>query len=174
MLQLLTERLVLLPATIEQLSAELQSPQQLGVLLNAAVPGDWPPGQYDRSAQEYFRVLLEKDGNLNTGWFSWYALTREQPVTIIAAGGFLGPPNESGEVEIGYSVSSGWRRRGFASELVTALASHALTDSRVLKIIAHTAAQNQESSNVLLRTGFERTNTLNESGEMRFQLVRKQ
>jgi [ribosomal protein S5]-alanine N-acetyltransferase len=173
MLQLLTERLALIPATIEQLSAELQSSQQLGILFNANVPDDWPPGQYDRGAQEYFRGLLENDGNLNTGWFSWYALTREQPVTVIAAAGFLGPPNENGEIEIGYSVSSGWRRQGFATELVKALASHAFMDPRVLKIIAHTAVQNLESSNVLLRTGFENTNTLNENGEMRFQFVRK-
>ena len=87
----------------------------------------------------------------------------------LAAGGFLGPPNDSGEVEIGYSVLPAWRNHGYATELVTSLTAHAFNDVRVLKIIAHVPTQNQESIRVLTRKGFMKTDITNEDGDIRFE-----
>ncbi len=174
MLRLSTKRLDLVSATLEHISAELDAPEQLTLLLGAEVPNDWPPGQYDRGAQEYFRDKLLEDEKLNAGWLTWYAMTQEQPVTVIAAGGFLGQPNDLGEVEIGFSVMPLWRRHGYATELVKALIANAFIDHRVVKIIAHVALQNHDSCSVLLRTGFKKMNTANENGDIRFELIRNE
>ena len=44
---------------------------------------------------------------------------------MVADGGYFGPPNEVGTLEIGYSVSAQWRKQGIATELVGVLVNHA-------------------------------------------------
>ena len=60
-----TERLLLVASTLDHLRAELASPAKLASLLNVEVPSDWPPGEYDRSAQEFF--LKQAKVALNEG-----------------------------------------------------------------------------------------------------------
>ncbi|WP_254244975.1 hypothetical protein [Hymenobacter sp. BRD67] len=52
-----TPRLLILAASRALLTAELHKPQYFSTLLGAVLPTDWPPGEYDRDAMEYF---LEK------------------------------------------------------------------------------------------------------------------
>jgi RimJ/RimL family protein N-acetyltransferase len=151
-----TARLELIPSTLEHLAAELREPNGLGPLLGVVVPGDWPPGEYDRDAQEYFRERLEAGGPV--GWFGWYAVTRGsegQREALVACGGYFGPP-EGGTVELGYSVVPSARRKGFATEMVQALLARALADPAVAQVIAHTSDGNLASTRVLLRCGFQR------------------
>jgi hypothetical protein len=44
---LITPRLDLIPATLELLHAELESPGRLASEIGALVPEGWPPGEYD-------------------------------------------------------------------------------------------------------------------------------
>jgi len=73
-LQRFTGRLLLVAATPDHLRAELESPSKLGFLLHADVPGDWPPGEYDRNAQEFFRGRMEQAEPSALGWYVWYAV----------------------------------------------------------------------------------------------------
>jgi len=164
-----TERLDVVCATLEHLSAELHAPEHLAGLLGAEVPMGWPPGQYDRDALEYFHGRLLEDGETNPGWYSWYAMTKTQPATVIAAGGYIGPPNAAGEVEIGFSVMPQWRRQGYAAELARALTARASADPRVRTIVAHAAPSNTGSRSVLLRSGFAETAQTNDDGDTRFE-----
>jgi len=118
-MQRITQRLVLQAATIELATAELSSTQSLETLLQANVPSGWPPGEYDRSAQEFFLDCLKRASDRDVGWYSWYALHGHPGArSLIGAGGFLGPPDESGLVEIGFSIHPNWTGRGFATEMV--------------------------------------------------------
>src|SRR5262245_8514873 len=113
-------RLTLIPATPALLLAELADPAQLGAALGAALPEDWPPGEYDRSAAEFFLARLSAGGPEAVGWYGWYAVHRatdDSPATLVAAAGYAGPPGVSGAVEIGYSVAAAWRGQGLATEL---------------------------------------------------------
>lgn len=153
-----TRRLDLIPATLEHIDAELRSHSALQELLHATVPDDWPPGEYDRNAQEFFQAQLASGGPSLVGWLTWYAVTRHASGsrdTLVAGAGFLGPPVE-GLVEIGYSVTRAARGRGYASEIVTALTAHAFEHGAVNEIIAHTSDENVASTRVLLRCGFRR------------------
>ena len=152
-----TERLLLVASTLDHLRAELASPAKLASLLNVEVPSDWPPGEYDRSAQEFFLKRLESEGTEVVGWYNWYVIRRGSSGgigTLIGCGGFFGPPNPSGVVEIGFSVIPAWRSQGFAREVVAALIEHASRDPRTRLIIAHTTAANVASCSVLERSGF--------------------
>lgn len=168
-----TNRLVLIAATPDHLRAELVSPEQLGNLLETEVPQGWPPGEYDEGAQRFFLERLTAGGAEVVGWWVWYALLRrgsQQAGPRIASGGFLGPPNTAGEVEIGYSVHPDWRSQGLATELVGELVKYAFEDVRVRRIIAHTTRQNPGSCKVLERVGFRESNVRPDPSTIEFEL----
>jgi len=152
-----TPRLELIAAAYEHLRAELESPEHLGALLHAAIEPGWPPGEYDRSAQEFFQDKMRDGGKAVEGWFCWYAIrkgTEQSPSVLIGAGGFFGPPNDKGEVEIGFSIMPAHRRHGYATELVNALVAWAFDDTRTTKIIARTTRGNTASCGIIKKKGF--------------------
>jgi RimJ/RimL family protein N-acetyltransferase len=168
-------RLCLLAATPDHVRTELESPVKLGLLLNADVPSDWPPGEYDRKAQEFFLGRMNEEGPSAAGWYVWYALLRDATggrSALLGTGGYLGPPDPAGAVEIGYSVSREWRGRGFAGEIVGGLVSQAFSDNRVNLIAAHASGENTPSRRVLEKAGFRETGPGNEPGTVRYELRR--
>ncbi len=173
-MELETRRLILHAAAAEHLRAELEHPGRLRALLDAEVSPAWPPGEYDREALEFFRARLEAGGAAAEGWYSWYAVRkadRDGPRALVAAAGYLGPPDAAGDVEIGYSVLPEWQRRGYASEIVQALVLRAFSRPAVRRVIAHTAAANVGSTAVLLRCGFTQVGSGAEAGTIRFECV---
>jgi len=165
-----TPRLLLLAASRALLTAELHKPQYFPVLLGAALPADWPPGEYDRAAMTYFLEQLTAGGRAAAGWYGWYALRKADdtaPRTLVGAGGFMGPPDAAGTAEIGYSIAADWRGQGLAAELVAGLVQQAAATGLVHRLIAHTNADNLASQRVLLRNGFEAAGTAPD-GRLRF------
>ena len=150
--------------------------KELASLLHCTIPNDWPPGEYDEPAQKFFleRMLQGRDEVI--GWYGWYGILRQELDTnapLIAAGGFFGPPTETGTVEIGYSVVSDWQSRGYATEMMNELVMFAFTDLRVRRIIAHTTLENISSCKVLEHIGFNRSNAPTEALQVEFELLRR-
>jgi predicted CoA-binding protein/RimJ/RimL family protein N-acetyltransferase len=174
MLTIRTERLELKAATGAHLDAELESAARLGTLLSAQVPVGWPPGEYDRPAIEMFRARLA-EGPEQAGWLVWYAIQRPgagHEAILVAAAGFLGPPDPTGAVEVGYSVLPAYQGLGYATEIVAALAAHALSQPRVARVIAHVQASNLPSVKVLERSGFTVVGPGREPGTIEYARVR--
>jgi len=168
-----TPRLLLLAASRALLTAELHKPHLFGKLLGAALPAEWPPGEYDPDAMRYFLAQLEAGGPAATGWYGWYALRKAEgsvPRTLIGAGGFLGPPDAEGTAEIGFSLAAGWRGQGLGTELVGGLVAQAAATGRVRQLLAHTGAGNGAARGVLLRNGFAAA--AGETDEARLRFVR--
>lgn len=169
-----TARLELLAATLDLIAAELAGPQALGALLGVPVPASWPPGEYDQDALQFFTSRLVAGGPAALGWYNWYAITlgadgrRE---SLVAGAGYMGPPAD-GVVEIGYSVAPEARGRGFATEIVQALADRALSVGGVHKVIAHTLVSNLTSQRVLKRAGFSAAGPGAEPQLLRFERAR--
>jgi RimJ/RimL family protein N-acetyltransferase len=173
--ELESARLMLVAATLEHVRTELDAPERLASLLGAEVSGDWPTGEYDRDAMEFFRERLEVGGEAAAGWYGWYAVRAadaDGPRALVGAGGYFGPPDEDGRVEIGYSVLPGWQRRGYASELVQALVTQAFGFPRVQLVVAHTTAENAASVKVLARCGFVQAGPGADPGTIRFERAR--
>lgn len=154
--RLRTNRLELTAATLDHISAEMESPEHLARLLETRLESGWPPGEYDRDAQEFFVSRIREGGTPVVGWYVWYAVRREenQPSILVGAGGYFGPPNEAGEAEIGFSIMPSARRHGYATEMASALVSSAFSDLRVRKIIARTTSDNIASVKALVKSGF--------------------
>ncbi|GAB4001828.1 GNAT family N-acetyltransferase [Spirosoma daeguense] len=153
---LYSNRLIFIAGSPSLLKIELSDVSQLAQLLNVAVPADWPPGEYDRDAMQFFLEQLAKQPEL-IGWYNWYVITYptpNKPATLVASVGYFGPPNTEGTLEIGYSVSNEWRRQGIATEIVSILVEHAWQQPGVQRIIAHTLPENEASIGVLTKNGF--------------------
>ena len=169
-----TPRLDLVAATLSHVDAELQSHSALALVLGATVPAEWPPGEYDRPAQEFFRRELLSGGASRVGWLTWYAVTRNADggrAALVAGAGFFGPP-ANGSVEIGYSVVPAARERGYATEVVRALVAHAFAHTAVDAVVAHTSDENVASTRVLLRCGFRRVGPGPDPGSVEYRTPR--
>ncbi len=169
-----TARLDLVAATLQHLEAELTDRAALERLLGASVPEDWPPGEYDRGAQEFFRSQLATGGDSVVGWLNWYVVTRNPEgcrEALVGGAGFLAPPAE-GVVEIGYSVVEAARGRGFATEIVEGLLAYAFSHQEVAEVIAHTSDENVASTRVLARCGFNRVGPGPQPGSVEYRAKR--
>lgn len=82
---------------------------------------------------------------------------------LVGNGGWKGPP-ESGVAEIGYAVSPSRQRRGIATNVVAQLLGQARR-AGVTTVCAHTLAEENASAKVLIRSGFTRTDELNDPDE---------
>jgi len=170
-----TDRLDLVASTLDHILAELDSSDRLASMLNAEIGPGWPPGEYDRGAQEFFRDRLIEGGERVVGWYGWYGIRRAhagQQATVVAAAGFFGPPSEAGVVEVGYSVVESFQKQGYATEIVQALVRIAFSDLRVHHVVGRTTPKNLASISVLERAGFVQVGSTDDKGHIRFELAR--
>jgi len=166
-----TARLELIAMDLATIEAELCGPAAVGTLLGVAMPESWPPGEFDRDAMRYFQQQLRESPAEQAGWLGWYAISTSSAGVrdaVVGAVGYFGPPVE-GSVEIGYSVASESRNRGFATECVRALVDRAFGFARVRSVIARTRDTNVASTKVLTGCGFERIGPASEDGLVRYQ-----
>jgi RimJ/RimL family protein N-acetyltransferase len=99
------------------------------------------------------RVIAAAGGSL--GPFLAYVIVRRSDERAIGDAGFHGPPNASGEVEVGYALVPAARGSGFAHEAMQLLIAWTWSQPTVRLITARVSPDNAPSVRVLLRLGFE-------------------
>jgi len=166
-----TERLDLIPATLETLQSDRQT---LASLLDAAVPGSWPPPLLDDEALAGFiRMLTEK----TDPHFAIYYWVRNDPTAgerlLIGLGGIASAPTP-GTVFIGYSVVRECQGRGYATEAVHQIVSTAFSVPHIRRIMATTRSDHTASIRVLEKNGFRRAGRGFERGTIAFLLEKKE
>ena len=168
-----TDRLELIPAQAESLRADLEGRDALARALCVYIPASWPPDLYDEDAIHFFLARLSGEG-ASAGWGSYYIVGHfpgEGGKVAIGVGGFKGKPDDSGTVEIGYSLLPEFQHRGFAVEAVRGWLNFAFQHGTVERVIAHTLANLQSSIRVLDRTGFSNAGRGDESGALPGEVV---
>ncbi len=169
---IVTERLELVPATLELARAALDSPPALGAELGAVVPATWPPEYVDAPAFEFTLQRLG-EGAAHAGWWLYFIMLGGPPArTLIGTAGYKGPPSDDGTVEVGYGIVSDHQRRGYASEAVRGLLAHAFAVPAVQRVIAETLPELTPSIGVLQKCGFHFIGEGSEPGVIRFELTR--
>ena len=173
-----TPRLVLIPATVDTLRAELEGSSALARALGVEVPEDWPPELYDENATRWMLGELERTPAF-AHWGMSYIAERvpeeESANRVIGAGGLKGPPGPDGFVEIGYSILPAFRRQGFAREAVDGWLAWAFAHDRVERVIAHTLVDLAPSIAVLQSAGFTSAGSAGDPDEptaVRFEITR--
>lgn len=141
------------PASAEMLQCELSSDAHLFTLLDVPKPAYWPPELNDEDSFRHF-LSVAQSGPEADGWGFHYLLDTSPEPHLVGCGGFTGPPDDKGEVEIGYSMLRPFRRQGYASALVRMLVERALGSGKVRRMNASTYPDLLPSIGVLEKCGF--------------------
>jgi len=89
-------------------------------------------------------------------WTHGFSMVEPASGAVIGSCAYKGPPDEGGVVEIAYAVDPEYQGRGYATEAARALVNFAFRSGRVRLVRAHTRAENNASTRVLAKCGFER------------------
>ena len=86
-------------------------------------------------------------------WVARAAVAEPEGV-VVGHGGFHGPPDADGVVEVAYSVDPAYRRRGFARAMLRALLERADADPKVTAVRASIRPDNAASKATIAGFGF--------------------
>lgn len=161
-----TERLDLLPVTLEIIEADLHRHDELPARLDAEIGEGWPPPLMDATALEWTKRAMQADPALG-GWTAWYWILREPRRTLIGLSGFKSRP-VNGAVELGYSTLPKYQRQGFATEVVRTMTDWAFAQG-VACVLAETLPDLIASQGVLVKCGFQFIGAGSEPGAIRFE-----
>ncbi len=140
-----TTRLHLIIGEQRHLEALARHKDELGLLLQVAIPAGWP------TFPEAF-ALPQGTVITPSEWDGYFFIDPTEQV-LVGNGGFKGAPDETGTVEMGYEIAPEYWNRGYATEAVRGLIDYAFTHKPVNAVIAHTLAEKNASNRVLQKVG---------------------
>ncbi len=167
-----TQNLKLIPCNTEILKAAVQGNDTLAQKLGVSVQEIWT--EFGVGALQYslYKLVESEDEN---GWWTYFPVHKRDN-ELIGSGGYKGKPTEDGTVELGYEITPAYRNRGLATEMTKGLIENAFNDVRVKTIIAHTLGQENPSTSVLEKCGFEKVQEINDPDDgliWKWELKRK-
>jgi RimJ/RimL family protein N-acetyltransferase len=130
----------------ELLDAAIAGDAALAARLGHAVVPGWATF---RDALAHTRDTLAGDPR----WGPCLFVTGEPP-ELVGWGGYKGPPDATGTVEIGYEIAAVRRGRGLATDAARTMVDEAFADPAVHRVIAHTLPEPNASNHVLQKLGF--------------------
>lgn len=177
-LSLCSDRLELIAFTPETAPLVVGDRVALSQFVNAAVPDDWPPEHIDAQSIGYMVDRMTAVGQ--KGWWLWLVIAKSANDTetankqrmLVGTAGYKGPADETGSVEVGYSVVPSQQRRGYATEAVSRLIERAWEFPEVKQILGETLPHLTPSIRVMEKLGFNFIGTGSEEGVIRYVLMR--
>jgi [ribosomal protein S5]-alanine N-acetyltransferase len=165
-----TARLTLIPCELAHLEAFAQGRDSLARLVGAGVRESFPVFPEGFS---YAEARLREDQSLR-GWINWLFMERNGRV-LVGEGGFKGPPDATGVVEIGYAIIPEFRRMGYATEAARGLTTWAFGHPQVTAVAAETLTDGFDSMGVLTKVGMRQVGTARDpdEGEVLRWMVRR-
>lgn len=153
-----TKNLKLIPCDTEILKSAIQGNKFIAEKLNVKVQDNWT--EFGVGALHYsLDKLLESEEEKY--WWTYFPI-HKQDNKLIGSGGYKGKPATDGTVELGYEIAPAYRNRGLATEMTRGLIENAFKDDKVKSIIAHTLGQENASTKVLQKCGFEKVQEIND------------
>lgn len=134
-------------------------------LRSRALAGSLPP------AFVATRSLEQLKSGKSPLWCLGFYMVEDQGDRVVGSCGFKDAPVQ-GQVEIGYGVSAGARRQGYATGAVAELIAIARATGQVVAVRAQVSGENTASTRVVEKTGFQAQGSrLDHEGEMLVQWV---
>ncbi|GAB1691787.1 GNAT family N-acetyltransferase [Krasilnikovia sp. M28-CT-15] len=138
------------------------SPAAMSALIDGDLPAagaaaGHPLSQFLVSEAWLWRIRREQilADPASADWIARAAVAVDEDV-VVGHGGFHGPPDADGTVELGYSVDPAYRRRGYGRAILTELLRRADADPAVAAVRASIRPDNTASLATLSGTGFVR------------------
>lgn len=153
-MKLETERLILVPLSIENFKLYLEDRKKMEENLGVVVTGE----KTSPTKKKIFQKPYEKakKDEANHLWHTHWQVILKEENRIVCGITFKGIPNEAGEVEIGYGTREGYKNKGYMTETVTRLVRWTLEQKEVDSVVAETNKSNIPSQKVLEKSGFKR------------------
>jgi len=131
---------------------------------------DWV-SDYPTAGDLVIASLIANNVTVGADAYVPYKIILRASGQVIGGCGFMGPPDATGAVEIGYGLAPSQRGKGIATEAVGGLVGEAWKDSRVKVVFARTDQDNEPSQGVLRRAGFRQVDS--DSEQLRWELARQ-
>ncbi|HVC75236.1 MAG TPA: GNAT family N-acetyltransferase [Candidatus Micrarchaeaceae archaeon] len=129
---------------------------------------DWA-SDYPTEGDIVIAGLVVQNSVARTDAYVPYKITLRAAGQVIGGCGFLGPPDATGSVEIGYGLVPSQRGKGIATEAVKGLLDAAWRDPFVKLVVAFTDKDNEPSQGVLRRVGFQQVDSNSEQLRWEFE-----
>ena len=153
MTQIQTERLRLIPLTLDQLQNYIAGPEVLKQELGFDVSREIVTDRLRRAIAMKI-AKMERAALSEYGWYTYWLIVIEDSPFGAGLAGFKGPPNAQGQAEIGYGIDPAYQNNGYMTEAVKALIEWAFQDTRCRSVIApDTKKWNVGSNHVLKKVG---------------------
>jgi ribosomal-protein-alanine N-acetyltransferase len=157
--KLITERLILIPYTIDLCRNILNNDYRDLEVLNLKQGKSWPDA-------DVLDTLPRIINNLNkveypTGYESWMIIKKDTS-EVIGDLGFKGFNNEEENLDLGYGIIKEERRKGYAVEAVSEIIKWAFSNKIVKEITANCLTENMSSINLLNKFNFGQVKTEND------------
>jgi ribosomal-protein-alanine N-acetyltransferase len=149
---IVTERLVLVPMTLEIVEAVMCRDRATAEsLCGAALPEAWPNDELVARAFQVSLDAIRADPQTRL-WGDSLVLPREGPRRIVGSVVFHGRPND-GIAEVGYGIEEGSRGIGLATEATRACVEWALAEPGIEAVQATTFPWHHASLGVIRKLG---------------------
>lgn len=145
-----TFRLTLLPIDLSTYEILFAGMDELGSHLNVQVPAVFDP-EFGMDPYRYSYDKIKNNPDENPWWLHLFIDPADR--VLVGMGGYKGPPDEQGMVEIGYQIYEPYRSQGLATEAANGLINRAFEHSDVNVVQAHTLAEENASVRVLKKCG---------------------
>jgi RimJ/RimL family protein N-acetyltransferase len=140
-----------------QLSPEALAALIDGDLTAASAAAGVELSQYLVDEAWLWRIRLEqiRRDPADAEWVARAAVAEPEGI-VVGHGGFHGPPDDAGVVEVAYSVAPEHRRKGYAKAMLGALLERADDDPRVMAVRASIRPDNLGSRATIAGFGFRK------------------
>ncbi|WP_375562206.1 GNAT family N-acetyltransferase [Bernardetia sp. OM2101] len=156
-----TKSLLLVAGNQNLLEAAIEGNEKLSQQLGIIVPENWT--EFGLEPLEYALDKI-KSSKEEMGWWNFFVVHKSDN-KLIGNCGYSGQSTEEGIVEIGYEIKSEYRNKGLATELAKILIDNAFSFEKVKSIQAHTLGQENASTKVLSKSGFQKIDELEDEEE---------
>lgn len=157
MFELDTQRLRIIPLTLEQLKIYKENhnkfEKSLGLNLTEKVELDRNLERDIIGAWDFWFDKVEKNPFSYTWYTRWEIILKDEN-RIIGTCGFKGMPDEKGEIEVGYFIHPAYQNKGYMTEALKEMIRYAFLHPGVKTITAETPTDNFPSQQVLIKNGF--------------------
>ncbi len=151
MINIETERLILLPLDSDDLSLSIENFQELEKKLGLTITNTKLDEEMQYAMQVRRKKVLADEENYL--WLTNWAIVSKNKNCIMGFVMIKGCPNDSGEVIVGYGIENEYRCNGYASEGVKGLIEWIFKNPKAKYVIADTDKFNIPSHRVLEKVG---------------------
>jgi len=149
-----TPHLSLLPSDPQHLLALIDAPEGFEQLAGLSIAAGLHEMYHSGEVSPDWLAMLRQSSGPDPWRLGFFVVHRDSRC-VIGSAAYKGPPDPAGIVEIAYGIAPEYQRRGYATEAARALLEYAFATGTVRLARAHTRPEENPSTHVLRKCGFQ-------------------